>query len=205
VSLGDTALQLLARTSAEAMLMHVRLLQKSVLLFLSLGTLFALFTTPCFSDVILVIDIKMLLEDSMVGKDVAAQIQKKRSEYAADILNQENTLRRERDILHQQQSTLSAEKYKQKESEWQQKVHQLDQVSEREHSVLVNANGTAFGEIQEALISIIRDTAKKRHAQLVIQKSDSVVFPSYLDITKETLDSINGQLPKLVVNFAEAP
>ena len=187
------------------MLMHVRLLQKSVLLFLSLGTLFALFTTPCFSDVILVIDIKMLLEDSMVGKDVAAQIQKKRGEYAADILNQENTLRRERDILHQQQSTLSAEKYKQKESEWQQKVHQLDQVSEREHSVLVNANGTAFGEIQEALISIIRDTAKKRHAQLVIQKSDSVVFPSYLDITKETLDSINGQLPKLVVNFAEAP
>lgn len=150
---------------------------------------------------ILVVDIQSLLQNSKSAKMVRQQIEQKRSEYAKEISQQEEGLRKERDALQRQQASLSAEALNQKGREFQAKVNELDRSVQGKRQALERSNADALEKIQEAMLKIITGISKERKANLVFQRSELVLFDQGFDVTDAVLQQLDEQLPTLTVNF----
>jgi Skp family chaperone for outer membrane proteins len=151
---------------------------------------------------VLVVDVQSLLQNSKSAKMVRQQIEQKRAEYAKEISHQEETLRHERDALQREQQKLSPEALNQKGREFQQKVNDLDKSVQGKRQALEHSNAEALEKIQEAMLKIITDIAKKRKANMVFQRSELVLFDQGFDVTDEVLQKLDEQLPTVTVNFA---
>jgi outer membrane protein len=151
---------------------------------------------------VLVVDVQSLLQNSKSAKMVRQQIEQKRSEYAKDISQQEEALRRERDSLQRQQASLSPEALNKKGREFQQKVNELDQSVQNKRQTLEKSNAEALESIQRVILKIITEIAKERKANLVFQRSELVLFDNSFDVTDQVLAKLDEQLPTLTVSFA---
>ena len=150
---------------------------------------------------ILVVDVQSLLQNSKSAKMVRQQIEQKRSEYAKDISQQEEVLRKERDALQRQQASLSAEALNQKGRDFQGKVNELDRSVQGKRQALERSNAEALEKIQQAMLKIITAISKERKANLVFQRSELVLFDQGFDVTDAVLQQLDEQLPTLTVNF----
>jgi outer membrane protein len=150
---------------------------------------------------VLVVDVQSLLQNSKSAKMVRDQIEAKRAEYAKEISHQEELLRRERDALQRQQATLSPQALNQKGREFQQKVNDLDRDVQAKRQALEYSNEEALKKIQQVMLRIITDIAKRRKANLVLQRSELVLFDQNFDVTDEVLDRLDEELPTLTVSF----
>lgn len=150
---------------------------------------------------VLVVDVQSLLQNSKSAKMVRQQIEQKRAEYAKEISKQEEQLRHERDVLQRQQASLSPAALNQKGREFQAKVNELDRSVQAKRQALERSNAEALQKIQSSMLKIITEIAKQRHANLVFQRGELVLFDQGFDITDEVLQKLDQQLPKLTVNF----
>ena len=150
---------------------------------------------------VLVVDVQALLQNSKAAKMVRGQIEQKRNEYTKEISHQEESLRAERDAIQRQQASLSADALNQKGREFQQKVNDLERNVQGKRQALEKSNGDALSKIQEEMLKIIADIAKQRKANLVLQRSDIVLFDQSFDVTDEVLEKLDEQMPTLTVNF----
>jgi outer membrane protein len=151
---------------------------------------------------VLVVDVQSLLQNAKSAKMVRTQIEQKRSEFAKDISQQEESLRRERDSLQRQQASLSAEALNKKGHEFQQKVNDLDRSVQAKRQTLEKSNAEALESIQGVILKIITEIAKDRKANLVFQRSELVLFDNSFDVTDQVLAKLDEQLPTLTVSFA---
>jgi outer membrane protein len=150
---------------------------------------------------VLVVDVQALLQNSKAAKMVRGQIEQKRNEYTKEISHQEEGLRAERDAIQRQQASLSADALNQKGREFQQKVNDLERNVQGKRQALEKSNGDALSKIQEEMLKIIADIAKQRKANLVLQRSDIILFDQSFDVTDEVLEKLDEQMPTLTVNF----
>jgi outer membrane protein len=151
---------------------------------------------------VLVVDVQSLLQNSKSAKMVRQQIEQKRGEYAKEISQQEEGLRRERDALQRQQASLSADALNKKGREFQQKVNELDRSVQTKRQTLEKSNAEALESIQSVILKIITEIAKDRKANLVFQRSELVLFDNSFDVTDQVLLKLDEQLPTLTVSFA---
>jgi Skp family chaperone for outer membrane proteins len=150
---------------------------------------------------VMVVDAQALLQESKAAKMVRSQIEQKRSEYAKEISQEEEMLRSERDSLQRQQASLSPEALNKKGREFQQKVNELDRSVQAKRQALEKSNNDALSKIQQQMLRIIADIAKQRKANLVLQRTELVLFDRAFDVTDEVMQKLDEQMPVLTVNF----
>jgi outer membrane protein len=150
---------------------------------------------------VLVVDVQALLQNSKAAKMVRSQIEQKRAEYTKDISHQEEVLRGERDALQRQQATLSPDVLTQKGREFQQKVNDLDRNVQSKRQALEKSSADALTKIQQQMLKIIAEIAKTRKANLVLQRSEIVLFDQAFDVTDQVLQQLDEAMPTLTVEF----
>jgi outer membrane protein len=150
---------------------------------------------------VLVVDVQSLLQNSKAAKMVRGQIEQKRLEYTKEISHEEEVLRAERDSLQRQQASLAPEALNKKGREFQQKVNDLDRSVQSKRQALEKSNNDALSKIQQAMLKIIADIAKQRKANLVLQRTDLVLFDRAFDVTDEVMQKLDEDLPVVTVNF----
>jgi outer membrane protein len=150
---------------------------------------------------VMVVDVQALLQESKAAKMVRGQIEQKRAEYTKEISREEEMLRSERDALQRQQASLSPDALNRKGREFQQKVNALDLSVQAKRQALEKSNNDALSQIQQQMLKIIADIAKQRKANLVLQRSDLVLFDRVFDVTDEVMQKLDEQMPVLTVNF----
>lgn len=154
---------------------------------------------------VIVVDVQKLLQESKAAKMVREQIEAKRAEYAKEISHEEQVLQQERDALQRQQSSLSQEALNAKGRAFQEKVNNLDRMVQSKRQALEKSNAEALQKIQESMVKIISQIAKDRKANLVLQRSELVLFDQQFDVTDQVLQKLDEQLPTLQVTFTEPP
>jgi Skp family chaperone for outer membrane proteins len=132
---------------------------------------------------------------------VRSQIEQKRAEYTKEISHEEERLRAERDALQRKQSSMSPTVLNQKGREFQQKVTDLDRNVQAKREALEKSNADALTKIQQQMLKIIAAIAKERGANLVMQRSQLVLFDKHFDVTDEVLRKLDEEMPTLTVNF----
>jgi outer membrane protein len=150
---------------------------------------------------IMIVDVQTLLQNSKAAKMVRSQIETKRAEYAKEIQHQDEILRQERDTLQREQASLSPEALNKRGREFQAKVNDLDRNVQSKRQALEKSYNDSIQKIQGTLLKIIEDIAKGRKANLVLQRSELVLFDQAFDITDEVLQKLDEQMPTLTVEF----
>jgi Skp family chaperone for outer membrane proteins len=150
---------------------------------------------------VMVVDVQALLQNSKAAKMVRSQIEAKRNEYTKEISHQEEALRTERDALQRQQSSMSQETLNKKGREFQQKVNDLDRSVQSKRAALEKSNNEALTKIQQTMLKIIADIARQRRANLVLQRTDLVLFDQSFDVTDQVMQKLDEELPVVNVNF----
>ena len=151
---------------------------------------------------VMVVDVQALLQNSKAAKMVRSQIEAKRNEYTKEISHQEEALRTERDALQRQQASMSQETLNKKGREFQQKVNDLDRSVQSKRVALEKSNNEALTKIQQTMLKIIADIARQRRANLVLQRTDLVLFDQSFDVTDQVMQKLDEELPVVNVNFA---
>ncbi|HUC10697.1 MAG TPA: OmpH family outer membrane protein [Stellaceae bacterium] len=151
---------------------------------------------------VMVVDVQALLQNSKAAKMVRSQMEAKRNEYTNEISHAEEVLRAERDALQRQQASLSPEALNKKAREFQQKVNDLDRDVQSKRAALEKSNNEALTRIQQTMLKIIADIARQRRANLVLQRTDLVLFDQSFDVTDQVMQKLDEELPVLTVNFA---
>lgn len=152
---------------------------------------------------VVVVDVQKLLQESKAAKMVRQQIEAKRAEYAKEISHQEDELRKERDTLQRQQASLSQEALNAKGREFQGKVNDLDRTVQSKRQALEKSNADALEKIQQSMLKIITGIAKDRKANLVLQRSELVLFDQQFDVTDQVLQKLDEEMPTMTVTFVE--
>jgi outer membrane protein len=150
---------------------------------------------------VMVVDVQALLQNSKAAKMVRSQMEQKRNEYTKEISRSEEQLRAERDALQRQQASLSADALNKKAREFQQKVNDLDRDVQSKRAALEKSNNEALTKIQQTMLKIIADIARQRRANLVLQRTDLVLFDQSFDVTDQVMQKLDEELPVLTVNF----
>jgi outer membrane protein len=150
---------------------------------------------------VMVVDVQALLQNSKAAKMVRSQIEQKRNEYTKEISREEETLRAERDALQRQQASMSPETLNKKGRDFQQKVSDLDRDVQSKRAALEKSNTEALTKIQQTMLNIIADMARQRRANLVLQRTDLVLFDQSFDVTDAVMQKLDEELPVVTVNF----
>ena len=121
----------------------------------------------------LVVDVQALLQNSKAGRAVRQQIEAQRAVYTKEISSQQEALRRERDALQNQRTSLAAEAFNKKGQDFQLKINELERDVKAMREALEKSNANSLEKVQEAMLKIIADISKERKADICVSALQS--------------------------------
>lgn len=151
---------------------------------------------------VMIVDIQTLMEKSKAAQIVRRQIEKKRAEYTKEISEREQALRTERNALQHDQGKYSAQTLRQKGRAFQKKVDALGRSVQKKRQSLEKSSSQAIAKIQDQILKIIDAMAKKRKANLVLQRAGVLFYSPQFDVTDEVLHELDEKLPSVKVEFS---
>lgn len=154
---------------------------------------------------IIVVDFDRVSRESLVGKDIAAQVESNRvsleqfaRELQQDLGADEQTLMQRRSIVGDEQFQEEVRGYQQRRQQAQGQVQELTQQSRR-------AMQQANLEVQRVLRPIVKDVMENKGANLVLDKALVSQHAGGLDVTTEVIEKLDESMPSFEVSLPSVP
>lgn len=160
---------------------------------------------PVAAPVIVTVDVQQILRDSLVAKDVQAQMDQRTQLYTKAVTGQENDLQKVQDELEQQRTKLAPEVFNAKMRDFQQRYDTLDNRVQVARQALQQSYNDAMTKIENTALQIISDIAAERKANLVVAKAAVLFEAPELDITQEVIQRLDVKLPQFQLQTPQPP
>ena len=147
--------------------------------------------------VIITVDVQQILRDSLVAKDVQAQMDQRTDRYTKEVSSQENDLQKTQDELEQERTKLEPDAFNTRMREFQQRYDTLDNRVQATRQGLQQSYNDAMTKVENTALQIIADIAAERKANLVVAKAAVLFEAQELDITQEVIKRLDAKLPKV--------
>ncbi|WP_246135482.1 OmpH family outer membrane protein [Pararhodospirillum oryzae] len=145
-----------------------------------------------------VIDVQKVLTDSAAAKQARAE----RDKYLATYQGQ---AQKEEKALHEAQAALAretdqgSESFKKKRQDFEKKVGAFQTRFTTLRQNLDRAMAQALGDVQDMVVRVADEVAAERGVNLVLYKSQVLLFDPRMNMTEDVLGRVDSRLPK--VNF----
>ena len=148
---------------------------------------------------IIVIDYQRVSNESLVGQDIAGQMESNRVDLEKrvqslndDLTGEEENLRAQRNIMSQEAFEERLRAFQQKQQGARAELNQLTQASRR-------AIQQANIEVQRSLRPIVKQIMDEKGATLVLDKNIVAQHASGLDVTTEVIERLDQAMPSFEV------
>ena len=146
-----------------------------------------------------VIDFQQLERDALAAKNIHAQVETYRSQYAAVISREEEQLRQQEQELKRQRAILSPEAFAQRRREFEDNVASLQRHVQNRTRRLERSIETALATVNKVLGPIIKDLSAEFGFTLVLDKRQVRYVDDRFDITPIVLQRLDERLPQVTV------
>lgn len=143
-----------------------------------------------------VVDVELIERESLMNKDITAQINALRNKLSEEVKQEEAALRKTNDDLQRQKVLLAPDafeqevrKFREREQAFQKNMQERNDQFNRVRLDVRNAFAT---ELNKALI----DITKEQQFTLILRRSQVLTVADFLDITKFVLERMNKNAPK---------
>ena len=143
------------------------------------------------------IDLDFVMNNSLAGKSLAKQLDKKSKSYSEKFKKTESSLKEEESKLVAQKKIIDKEDFDKKVILFTQKVSKY----KKERSDILNNLSKQKIKAQKILINkltpILADYAKKNSISFILPKQSIIVGKTELDLTKSIIEILNEQVKSL--------
>jgi outer membrane protein len=147
--------------------------------------------------VIVTVDVQQILRDSLVAKDVQAQMDQRTDRYTKEVSDQENQLQKTQEELEKERTTLAPDAFNVKMRDFQRRYDTLDNRVQATRQGLQQSYNDAMTKVENTALQIISDVAAERKANLVVAKAAVLFEAPELDITQEVIKRLDVKLPQV--------
>lgn len=153
--------------------------------------------------VVAVIDYQRLMRESAAAVSIRAQVESRRDGYEAQLLAERERLAEADRALDQERDKLSTEAYRDKRRAFEGEVAALQRLVQERRSELDEASGAAFQKVRDAVVEIIGDLGNAYEFNVVLPRSQVLVFAPEIDLTAEVMAALNARLPDVRIHALE--
>ncbi|NIA67302.1 OmpH family outer membrane protein [Pelagibius litoralis] len=144
--------------------------------------------------VIGVIDIQVVLRESVAVKALAERIEAGRQSAQQAMLDREELLRAADFDLAQRRASLSEDEYLRERENLETEGVTLQREMQAERRRLDQLFSRGMSEVQQVLLLISQEIARERNLDLVLAKTTVIIVKSEFDFTDEALNRLNARL-----------
>lgn len=152
---------------------------------------------------IIVIDFDRVSRESLVGKDIASQMESNRVDIENLARTVQQQLTAEEEELKKQRSIISQDAFNERVRTFQQKAqneqNRLQEIAQQARTAMQQANL----EVQRVLRPIVKDVMDAKGANLVIDKALVSTHAAGLDVTTEVVEKVDAAMPSYKVGLPD--
>jgi Skp family chaperone for outer membrane proteins len=149
------------------------------------------------SPVIAIVDVQLLMRESVAAKKVLEQASKYSAAYQQEFSPEEAKIREAEKELAGQANLVSAEAFKEKRAAFETRANEFVHRVQLRRQSLDQATSKAMGQVVSAVNKLVSDVAGQVGANLVLQRTQVEFFDSKLDITKPVLERLNATVKEV--------
>ena len=163
--------------------------------------IFFLFSFPLYSnEKIVYLDVEKIMQESIAGKAVIAQIKKKRETTVSKFQKKEKEIIEKEKKLISQKNVLNEEEFKKKLQDLRGDIAKYQKDRNKAFNEITQSRIKASTELIKKLNPILEDYSKKNSIRMVIQKKHIVIGKKEDDITKDILELVNQKIKKIKID-----
>jgi outer membrane protein len=152
---------------------------------------------------IAVVDIQLIIRESSAMKAVREEVASLREKFRAEVTQEEERFRNEREKLLRQRGVLTPQAFSRRRNQLVSEFAGVQRRLQAKSRALEAASAATLNEFQKALFVVVEDLAKERGYTLILARSRvPYAHPTYL-VTDEVLKRLNKKLPLLKLQMSE--
>jgi Skp family chaperone for outer membrane proteins len=149
------------------------------------------------NDKIYYLDIDFLMNNSLAGKSIINQLEKKNKLNVDNFKNEEEKLKKEESKIISQKSILSKEEFEKKVNLFNKKISNYKENRKNKITDLSNKKIEAQKALVKALTPILAEYSKNNSISYIIPKQNIIIGKSELDLTKTILEILNSKVKNI--------
>ncbi|WP_338364009.1 OmpH family outer membrane protein [Candidatus Xenohaliotis californiensis] len=140
------------------------------------------------------VDLQLIMEKAQVIKDINEQVEKLETDMRKQYVTIEEKYNKDKEDLLKIKSTLSTDAYEKKLDDINQHFMKSQNDFQYQENQINKARYTSFSKVQEQIMSIVSNIAKKENVSFVIPKGITLYSDS--EITEDVLNQLNATMAK---------
>ena len=157
--------------------------------------LLILVSVPGFSsEKIVYLDVEKIMQDSIAGKSIIAQLKKKREASISKFKNKEKEIVEKEKKLISQKNVLSKEEFESKLKELRSDISNYQKYRNKTNNEIARSRIKTSTKLINKLTPILEEYSKKNSIRIIVQKKNIVMGKKEDDITKDILELVNQKV-----------
>ena len=148
-----------------------------------------------------VVDMDEISRKAAAAKDIREQLEKYRSQFQADIQNEEEELRKANQELARKRALLAPEVFADERRKFEQRVVDLQRRAQSSNSEFARVRTDAVRNLQIAVNKALAEIAKENKLKLILNRKAVALFADPMDITPVVLERLDKQFPSYTVKI----
>ena len=163
--------------------------------------LFIFIALPGFSsEKIVYLDVEKIMQDSLAGKSIIAQLKKKRESSISKFKSREKDIFDKEKKLISQKNVLSKEEFESKLKDLRNDISKYQKDRNKTSNEITKSRVNASTKLISKLTPILEDYSKKNSIRIIVQKKNIVMGKKEDDITKDILELINQKVKSIKID-----
>ena len=160
--------------------------------------LFVLISVPGYSsEKIVYLDVEKIMQQSIAGKSIIAQLKKKRETSISKFKKKEKEIRDNEKKLIAQKNVLSKEEFEKKIIELRKDISNYQKDRNKTSNEIAKLRVKASTKLINKLTPILEEYSKKNSIRIIVQKKNIVMGKKEDDITNDILKLVNQNVKNI--------
>ncbi|MEJ0071678.1 MAG: OmpH family outer membrane protein [Pseudomonadota bacterium] len=157
---------------------------------------------PLAAPAIGIVDMALIQDQARAIKSIAERMRKEEAGAKSEFEPRERGFRTAQQNLQVDRTTLSAEKFAERQRDLERQAGDLQRDEEARRRQLSTAFADAMRQVEVALNSIFKEVANERGLNMILRKDALMLGDDRLDITEDVKQRLDKRLPNVSINLA---
>ena len=149
------------------------------------------------SEKIVYLDVEKIMQQSIAGKSIIAQLKKKREVSISMFQKKEKDIINKEKKLISQKNVLNKEEFEKKIIELRKEISNYQKERNKTSNEIAQSRVKASTKLINKLTPILEEYSKKNSIRIIVQKKNIVMGKKEDDITKDILDLVNQKVKNI--------
>ena len=150
-------------------------------------------------DGIAFIDLNYLFNNSLAGKKINEQIQKKTKILNSEVTTFREKISKEKEKLITQKNVISKDEYNKKLAVLEKDVQNFNENINKKQKDLMTFKNNARNEFSKKLKIILEEFSSKNSIAMILRKENLLIGKKSLDVTKNILELFDKNVKKITI------